>query len=249
MSATMFPTAWATTPAYRARTIPSYLYVQYNEDEDLQEFVAAYNDQMQAMVDWFVGLNLPIYTREPVAGALLDWVALGIYGLARPVLPSAASRNLGPYNTAAFNVLPFNGRRTIGPTTYYATTDDIFRRCITWNFFKGDGRTFDVRWLKRRVMRFLTGYNGTNPRIDQTYQVSVTFGVSGQVTIRLVSGVRNILRGAIPNTFALNTRRPNQLDTQWTEYAPLEYAEVFKAAVDAGVLQLPFQYDWTVVIT
>lgn len=243
----LWPLPW-TEPAYRAAVLPSYLYVQYNDDEDLLEMVAAYNDQQQQIIDWFVALNLPIYTQDPVSGALLDWVALGVYGQARPVLPAGTSRDLGPLNTYAFDVLPPNGRRTIGPTQYYATTDDVFRRVITWNFYKGDGRTFDVRWLKRRVMRFLLGDNGIDPGIDQTYQVSVTFGVDAEVTIRLVSGVRNIVRAAIPNTFALNTRQFNQVDTTWTQYAPLANAEIFKAAVDAGVLQLPFQYTWTVVI-
>ena len=28
---------------------------------------------------------------------------------------------------------------------------------MTWHLYKGDGKTFNTRWLKRRVMRFLTG--------------------------------------------------------------------------------------------
>lgn len=243
----LWPLEW-TQPAYRQAVIGSYLYIQYNDDEDLLEMVQAYNDLSQQIIDWFVALNLPIYTQDPISGDLLDWVAMGVYGQARPVLPAGTSRDLGPLNTYAFNVLGPNMRRTIGPSEYFATTDDVFRRVITWNFYKGDGRTFDVRWLKRRVMRFLLGANGTDPGIDQTYQVSVTFGVAGEVTIRLVSGVRNIVRAAIPNTFALNTLTPNQIDTTWTQYAPLANAQIFKAAVDAGVLQLPFQFTWTVVI-
>ena len=243
----LWPTVWE-EPAYRPTAIPSYLYFQYNDDEDLLAMVEAYNQSMQAIVDWFIGLNLPIYTNAPVSGALLDWVAEGLYGEARPVLPSAVSRDLGAFNTVPLNMLAFNARRIVAPSTFYATTDDIFRRVITWNFYKGDGRQFNVRWLKRRVMRFLLGENGTAPTIDQTYQVSVTFGVDSEVTIRLVSGVRNITRAALFNTFAFNTRQYNQIDTTWTEYAPLLNGEIFKAACDAGVLQLPFQFTWTVVI-
>jgi len=243
----LYPETW-TLPTYRETVIPSYLYIQYNDDDDLLAFVEAYNQTAQEFISWFASANLPVYTAVTIAGALLDWVALGLYGIARPVLPAAKSRDLGPFNTFMFNTLPPNGRKMIDPGTYYITTDDVFKRVITWNFYKGDGRTFNVRGLKRRVMRFLTGENGVDPGVDNTYQISVTFGVDSQATIRLVSGIRNVIGGALPNTFACNARPPNQLVTTWTQYAPLEYGEIFKAAVDGGALQLPFQYTWTVVI-
>jgi hypothetical protein len=119
---------------------------------------------------------------------------------------------------------------------------------MTWNFYKGDGRTFSVRWLKRRVMRFLTGANGTDPGVDNTYQISVTFGPSNDVTIRLVAGLREITAGAIYNRAGFNTQPFNGLRTVYTAYAPLLDGEIFKSAVDAGVLQMPFQFTWTVVI-
>src|SRR5215472_3249732 len=55
--------------------IPSYLYQEYSDDEDLQGFVEAQNEMQQNYVDTFNALNLPIYTSYPVSGALLDWVA------------------------------------------------------------------------------------------------------------------------------------------------------------------------------
>jgi hypothetical protein len=243
----IYDMAW-TRPAYRSKIIPSYLYVQYNEDDDLQAFVEAFNQLAQEVMTWLTEANLPNYTGPVVSGALLDWVALGLYGMARPVLPAGRSRNLGPYNTTQFNVLPLNGRKIIDPTSYFATTDDVFKRVMTWNFYKGDGKTFNVRWLKRRVMRFLTGMDGTDPGVDNTYQISVTFGPNKDATIRIVAGLRSVTGGALLNRFALNTVTPNQVRTVWTEYAPFEMAPIFKAAVDAGVLQLPFQYTWDVVI-
>lgn len=245
---TLYPTLWAREPGYRLETIPSYLYVQYNEDDDLRAFVDAYNQLTQEIIDWFAGANLPIYTGDPVSGALLDWVALGLYGMPRPVLPAAAPRDIGTLGTGLFGSLMFDEFRRIAPTEFYATTDDVFRRCMTWNFYKGDGRTFNVRWLKRRVQRFLTGENGAPLNPGQTYQISVTFGVDNQVTIRLVSGVRNVVSAALFGAALFGTTMYDESVTTWTQYAPLEYAEVFKAAVDAGVLQLPFQFDWTVSI-
>ena len=43
-----------------------------------------------------------------------------------------------------------------------AVTDDVFKRILTWHFYKGDGKNFSVRWLKRRIWRFLQGANGTD---------------------------------------------------------------------------------------
>lgn len=245
---TQFDMSWAEVPQYRSRVIPSYLYVQYNDDDDLQAFVESYNTLAQQITTWFAEIGLPVYTGDLIAGDLLDWVAQGLYGQTRPVLPAGVSRDLGPYNSFMFNALPYNGRITISPEEYYATTDDIFKRCMTWNFYKGDGRTFSVRWLKRRVMRFLTGANGTDPGVDNTYQISVTFGPSNDVTIRLVAGLREITAGAIYNRAGFNTQPFNGLRTVYTAYAPLLDGEIFKSAVDAGVLQMPFQFTWTVVI-
>lgn len=245
---TAFDMAWAEVPPYRSDVIPSYLYVQYNDDDDLQAFVEAYNTLAQQITKWFAAIGLPVYTGDLIVGDLLDWVAEGLYGQARPVLPAGVSRDLGPYNTALFNQLPYNGRLRISPETYYATTDDIFKRCITWNFYKGDGRTFNVPWLKRRVMRFLSGTNGIDPPVDNTYQISVTFGAGNEVTIRLVAGLREITGGALYGRSAFNTQPFNGLQTVYTQYAPLLNGEIFKAAVQSGVLQLPFQYEWTVVL-
>ena len=68
-----------------------------------------------------------------------------------------------------------------------ATNDDIYRRVITWNFYKGDGFVFSMQWFKRRVFRFLNGPNGISPDIDNTYSVSVS--VSGAAfTVNVATG-------------------------------------------------------------
>lgn len=237
-----------TEPTMVAETIPAYLYVQYNDDEDLAAFVRAQNELTQEYVDRFLALNLPIYTRFPVSGDLLNWVGAGLYGIPRPALASGRNRNLGPLNTFLFNVLPLNTIQTVGPSNVTVTNDDTYRRIITWNFYKGDGKQFNVRWLKRRIQRFLTGVDGIGPDISETYRISVTFGVNRQVNITLGTIDRFITGGALPNRFALNTMGYNRLNTNYTSLDPVPYAPIFLSAMETGVLQLPFQYTYIVTI-
>ena len=205
-----------TAPTTVQNTIPAYPYVQYQDDDNISAFFDAYNIYAQAYVAWFNGLNLPLYTQAPVSGLLLDWVAEGLYGLSRPGLPtSLGDPEAGPVNSFTANALPANGYRPGVPDTYTATSDDTFRRILTWAFYKGDGKTFTPHWLKRRINRFLNGINGTDVVNDTTYQVSVAPTGFKAWTITL------------QNTPA---------------------AQVFKIAIEAGVLDLPFQIAWTVTI-
>jgi hypothetical protein len=227
--------------------LPSYLYQQYNDDEDLQAFVDAYNQLAQAYVAWFANASLPVYAGNPlITGALLDWVASGIYGMKRPVLPSGLSSTRGPFNTAAFNTIPFNALIRQGPTGIYATSDDIFKRILTWHLWRGDGFVFNVRWLKRRVQRFLTGTNGTAGQTDQTYQVSVTFGTDNEININLQTTRRFATKGATFNVSPFNAAPFNDLQTTSLALPVSPYVPIFKAAVQAGVLELPFM--WQVIV-
>ena len=138
----------------------------------------------------------------------------------------------------------YNARRSIGPIDVTVTTDDVFKRIMTWNFYKGDGNVFNVRWLKRRIMRFLIGVDGTAPNVDQTYIVSVTFG-NGQIAIRITVGTRSILGGALYNRFGYNRMGYNVLLTTFNPAAdPPPFASVLKEAIESGVLQTPFQFSF-----
>lgn len=195
--------------------IPGYLYTQYNDDDNLQGMMAAFNAYAQAYLDYMNALNLPVYTSQSISGPLLDWVAQGLYGMLRPGLPTKGTPARGPFNTWLLNSLPFNTAVAAQDQTYYATTDDIFRRVLTWQFYKGDGRVFSIRWLKRRVFRFLNGVNGTDVDCSSTSTVSVTLTAPRAATI------------TTPNT---------------------PTAMIFKTAVEAGVLELPFQIAWDVAL-
>ncbi len=227
--------------------IPSYLYWEYNDDEDLQAFVDSYNSISQKYLNTFNQLNLPVYTGNLISGKLLDWVALGIYGQIRPSLPSGRTLAKGTYNTLEYNELEYNGYERSQITSFYETTDDIFKRILTWNLYKGDGRIFNVRWLKRRVMRFLTGANGIDPGINQTYQVSVTFGFPNIVNIRILSVIRTITGGTYGSVL-YNSNAYNYGSSVSQEFPSFEYAPILKSAIDSGVLQLPFQYTYNVII-
>lgn len=235
-------------PTVVTRTWRSYLYQQYSDDSDLQAWVDAYNAMAQAYVTWFATLNPADYTQEHIQGALLDWVSMGLYGITRVPLPAGRSRTIGPLNTWMLNTLPLNVLRDLPPPNFYATTDDILKRILTWHIWKDDCRQFNIRWLKRRVERFFTGENGTAGETDTTYNISVQFGVGNEAVITIGGIRRRFTGGAIFNQFALNTQPLNAFETTFTTIPGDPLAPIFKAAVDAGVLELPFQFNWTIQI-
>lgn len=224
-------------------TIPSYAYQQYSDDPDIVAFFRAYNQLSQANLDAINGYQLPIYLNQ--TGALLDWAASSIYGVFRPSLSSGGPRSVGPYNTFNFNTRDFDGLARISSGTNYLADDLTYQRIIQWNTFKGDGFQFTVRWLKRRVERFLRG--AIFP--DQTYEVSVSFTTDTNVLIR-VSETNSVLTGgAFPGSYVLGGRTAlGEVDTSPSTHAPTALASALKAAINSGVLELPFQYTFSVQI-
>lgn len=225
--------------------VASYLYQQYSYDDTTQyltPFFDAYNKTSQDNLDRINNLNLPIYWG--LSGKLLDWVALSLYGFERPVLPKGSSRTLGLYNANEINNFSYNEEYIEAPQTFYETTDDIFKRIITWNFYKGDGQQFDIQWLKRRVVRFLVG--GANPKIDEHWQVSVTFPLPGEVLIGIRNGISLGEGGSLFNTFEFD-QTPLNTNTKLIPLIPTDLAPVLASAVNAGVLQLPVGFTYTVV--
>lgn len=210
-------------PTTVQNTIPAYLYWQYADDSDLQAFMASFNAMAQQYVNTFNQLNLPAYAGNPlVVGALLDWVAEGIYGIPRPVLTTGLVQLVGPYDTVPYDTQPYDGFHTAGTLTQLTTSDDVFKRILTWNLYRGDGKVFNITWLKRRVLRFLNGLNGTDPDIDQTYQISVT--------------------QATGNVFNINL-------TAWEAAFPSSnIPTILQAAMKAGALNVPFTYTFNVVL-
>ena len=238
-----------TGPTTLTQTLPSYLYKEYDDDESLQAFVAAYNVLAQVYVTWFATVCLANYTNAAITGPLLDWIAEGLYGMFRPALSSGQNRDVGPLNTYPYNTLAMNVRKFVGPNNVTIASDDVFKRVMTWNFYKGDGNVFSVEWLKRRIMRFLIGENGTAPNVDQTYAISVTWG-NGIIVIRITAGTRTITGGALYNRFGFNRMTYNGLKTVFAPSPQPQFAlePVFQEAMDSGVLIMPIKFKVSVLI-
>lgn len=215
-----------TSPNTVTKTIPAYLYLQYKDDPDLEALVLAYNTIAQEYLDWFNTINLPIYYF--LSGKLLDWIGAGIYGMPRPnIQASVQSPIVGAVATApltnvfkdAFSEVPLAPAASAQPAalTQYVITDDIYKRVLTWHFYKGDGMEWSIQWLKRRITRFLFGVNGADIPIVYTNRVYVTMTPNTQ-----------------PQQMVIDVFTP---DTQT--------AQIFKAGADSGVIQFPFRYVFT----
>lgn len=228
------------------KIIPSYLYLEYSDDSDLQAFVRAYNEMAQENLDSFNNLNLPIYTQFQIQGALLDWVAEGLYGLKRPSFGVFKNLYAGTLNTWLCNTTMPNEHVKIVPVKI---NDDVFKRMITWHFFKGDGKVFSIAWLKRRIERFLFGANGSDYNgSDSRYRISVSFLNENTVVIRIINKILTITSGTIPNLF-----KPNQLLTlnsvafSIVDLVKIPMADMLKRGIESGFLELPFQFNYVVV--
>lgn len=204
------------SPTTVLKTIPAYPYIQYQDDDNITCFFDAFNIYAQAYVDYMNSLDLPIYTKAPVQGALLDWVAQGLYGISRPGLPiSEGSPARGPVNTFTPNSLPVNGFVRGNADDYISVNDDFFRRILTWNLYRGDGEFVSPVWLKRRINRFLYGVDGQDIINNTTFYISI---------------------------------QPTDV-RKWTIIIPTGTAsQIFKSAVEANVIELPFQIEWTIVL-
>jgi len=237
-------------------TIPSYIYSQYADDDNIRAFVDAYNTLAQTYLNTVNTLALPIY--PGLSGPLLDWVGQGLYGYARPVLPLGKTRVIGPFNTAQFNTIPLNVSKKLDTATLFVTTDDIYIRCLNWHFFKGDGKQFSIPWLKRRVARFVygpgydppgTAFPGWDFDPATQYRISVTFGANNEVNINFLSGLTVITGGAVIGGYSFNSKKNavyNSVNSIYTPQQVPPLAPVFAAAVASGALEMPFQYAFTV---
>lgn len=162
--------------------IPSYLYWEYSDDQDLQAFVASFNSLSQGYLDWFLSTPLGVYTSPNINGPLLDWVGTGLYGIPRPVLSTQTSSTTAGYNTAPYNSVPYNSLAFSSSGTATLASDDIYKRVLTWDLYRGDGQVFTIGWLKNRVNRFLNGANGSDyPVLNNPPSITVsgnTFTIS-----------------------------------------------------------------------
>lgn len=159
--------------------IKSYPYIQFSDDENIVALFDAYNQYAQQYLDWFNDTPLAIYTNSNISGSLLDWVGQGIYGVYRTPIAHSLSKSNGPLNTYTANEIPLNEGETFSLTTSVAMTDDIYKRLITWDFYKGDGMQLSIPWMKRRIARFV--FQDTSP--ETIRNISVKIGANKLVSI------------------------------------------------------------------
>lgn len=160
--------------AFVSEIIPAYPFVQYNDDPGIVAFFNAYNTIAQKHLQAFNKLSLPFWPSESISGYLLDWIAAGIYGQARPSLQvSESAVAKGAYDTSEYNSIAYAKPKNYRASRTLYVADDYFKRILTWNFYKGDGFHFSTPWLKRRVARFLHGVAGEDPKLQNSFDVSI----------------------------------------------------------------------------
>ena len=239
-------------PAYAQQTLnkvlPAYLYAEYSDDDACRAFFDVYNTMVAQYVSAFNLLNLPIYTQA--SGPLLDWILNNIYGIVRPVLSTPNVQISGRYGDGYFgDGNPYGEIVETNSSPYIVANDDIYQRIATWNLYRGDGSLFSVRWLKRRVMRFLIGANGSAPAIDQTYQISVTFSGMNQVNIILGTITVSDVEGRYGDGYFGDAALPYGEITAASITVPAPpFSQIFKQAMDDGLLLVPFQKTYNVTV-
>lgn len=165
--------------------------VQQHIDWFNQHPLALYSAMSGALLDWIgtqlYGIPRPMITvptptvastnnAEPYADAVYGINQFG-YGV--------SGANDAPYviNTDAYMTQHYaqsgfaSASKTAPPLTYQPATDDVYRRLIQWNTYRGDGVTFTMRWLKNRVARFLgMSTTGSPPSIEQAANHTIVIG-------------------------------------------------------------------------
>lgn len=155
--------------------IPAYAYRQFSFDETVQAFFSSQNSLSQGYLNWFNNTPLALYTSPNITGPLLDWIGQGIYGIPRPVLTTSTARRVAGYNSAAYNTIAYDTLMYSQTGTAQIANDDIYKRAMTWNTYKGDGQVFSMQWLKNRVSRFLNGANGSDwPVLNDPPSIAVS---------------------------------------------------------------------------
>jgi hypothetical protein len=165
--------SFATTPLQQI--IPSYLYREYADDQNLQAFVDGFNSLSQGYLSWFNNTPLGLYTSPNINGPLLDWIGQGVYGITRPVLSTQSSIVRAGYNVFPYNTVPYDYLSFSASGTAEVASDDIYKRLLTWILYRGDGQMFTIGWLKNRVNRFINGAGGSDyPVLNDPPSITVS---------------------------------------------------------------------------
>ena len=236
-------------PNYQlAAPMAAYPYAQYQDDDNITGFFMAVNSYCQSnYVDFFNNYLPAVYTNVNINGLFLDWIGQGLYGIVRPYVSSGSVTSLGAYNTSLYNLFQYDYLKYSGTIMTLQVNDDLYKRCITWNFYRGDGSQFTVTWLKKRIVRWLLGVNGIPLQVQSTYGVSVQF--SGSVVTITITNNAVLQSSSIPNTFypdqvTANASTGNNSSSAFS----ISMIQALQILLTSGMLILPAQYSYVVVV-
>lgn len=225
-------------------TIKAYPYLQFNDDPNIKAYFDAFNLTAQNYVDAFGNMVLPDYTSNEISGDLLDFVGENIYGIKRPIVFNGQPSWLGGLNSMGFNEMPLAWlKRDYSHVLNYIANDDIYKRVLTWNTYKGDGDVFKIRWLKRRINRFLFGPNGTDILNDNTYLISVQYAENGDIGVVINPRYRTVQSGAIFSRMPFNQKVLDSLTIAQSQPNFIKYSDTLSYLMAYGSLNVPFQYN------
>lgn len=132
---------------------PAYACAPLERNPNFQACLSVLNAELTAIFDDLQNLNAGYLLDKD--GLELDFYAAGIYGIYRPTV------GLGTYLGAsgALGQRRFATRFCSYSAGYVPPSkllsDDEFKRFLVWQLSIGDGRQFNITWLKRNIARFL----------------------------------------------------------------------------------------------
>ena len=231
--------------------IPAYPYQQYADDPNIVAFFNAYNTLAQQYLAWFNASPFAVYTLPTISGPLLDWIGNGIYGIARPTFTALLGKYVAGLNSSFVNRKPVDGfyKYKFGYGTL--SSDDFYKRVLTWWFYLGDGRRFTIMSLRRKIARFIYGVDGGDITLSQVQSISIT--LTGFTEYAIKAGTNS----APINAVALNWHKPHTAHLlalasgQYLIEVPAAAGAAsfyFQQAFDQGILAFPFQYNATVIV-
>ena len=167
---------------------PAYLFKElYRGDPYITPFFNAYNLAAQYYLDWYNENPTAVYTDSNISGNFLNFVALGLYNLRRPVLSDTNFiEGENAMNSLQINAQSMNYNANVrAGSGAVIVNDDIFKRVLTWHLYLNDGKQATMPWLRKRIARFIYGIAGTDITNDVLQYVNISFPSKGNIEISL----------------------------------------------------------------
>lgn len=122
-------------------------------------------------------------------------------------------------------------------------SDDIYKRILTWYAFKGDGVQTTISWMRRRVSRFVYGVNGADTSLDNAQNIDIQ-----QSLLAPTGGIATKPMATSP--MATYTPRNTPAARSLTIKIPTSNeSQIFQTLISDSILSLPFQINFTVLLT